>query len=277
MLLYRTASAWWVQTAPGTGVPLPVNATDSLTILEDLSEYLEMTTRGGTAEPLPHQFLAPIEAQEVWAAGVTYFRSRAARMAESESAGGGDFYDRVYSAERPELFFKATPHRVVGPEAAVRIRRDSKWNVPEPELALLISPGAKILGYTIGNDLSSRDIEGANPLYLPQAKIYDACCALGPAILVSHEQIPASTGIHLKIRRGGEAVFQGSIKLTEMKRSMEELVAFLFRESSFPNGCFLLTGTGIVPPDSFTLAAGDRVEISIDGIGMLANTVEQAQ
>jgi 2-dehydro-3-deoxy-D-arabinonate dehydratase len=277
VLLYRTASAWWVQTAAGIGIPLPLNATVSLTTRDDLFEYLEMTARGGTPGPLPREFLAPIQAQEVWAAGVTYFRSRAARMAESESAGGGDFYDRVYNAERPELFFKATPHRVVGPEAAVRIRRDSKWNVPEPELALLISPGAKILGYTIANDMSSRDIEGANPLYLPQAKVYDACCALGPAILVSREQILASTGVHLKIRRAGEAIFQGSIKLTEMKRSLEELVAFLFRESSFPNGCFLLTGTGIVPPDSFTLAAGDRVEISIDGIGVLANTVEQAQ
>ena len=277
MLLYRTASAWWVQTAPGMGVPLPRNATDSLTTREDLLEYLETATRGGTPAALPCEFLAPIEAQEVWAAGVTYYRSRAARMAESESAGGGDFYDRVYSAERPELFFKATPHRVVGPEAAVRIRRDSKWNVPEPELALLISPHAKILGYTAANDMSSRDIEGANPLYLPQAKVYDGCCALGPAILVSPEKIPAETGVHLNIRRRGEAVFHGSIKLTEMKRSLEELVAFLFRESSFPNGCFLLTGTGIVPPDSFTLAAEDRVEISIDGIGMLANTVEQAQ
>lgn len=277
MLLYRTASAWWVQTAPGIGVPLPRNATDSLTTREDLFEYLETMAHGGAPEALPREFLAPIGAQEVWAAGVTYYRSRTARMAESESAGGGDFYDRVYSAERPELFFKATPHRVVGPEAAVRIRRDSKWNVPEPELALLISPRAKILGYTAGNDMSSRDIEGANPLYLPQAKVYNGCCALGPGILVCREQIPASTGVNLSIRRRGETVFQGAIKLTEMKRSLEELVAFLFRENSFPNGCFLLTGTGIVPPDSFTLAAGDRVEISIDGIGLLANTVEQAQ
>jgi 2-dehydro-3-deoxy-D-arabinonate dehydratase len=266
VLLYRTASDWWVQTVPGIGVPLPRNAAESLTTRDDLFEYLETATRSGTSEPLPHEFLAPIQAQEVWAAGVTYYRSRAARMAESESAGGGDFYDRVYSAERPELFFKATPHRVVGPEAAVRIRRDSKWNVPEPELALLISPRAKILGYTVANDMSSRDIEGANPLYLPQAKVYDGCCALGPAILVSREQIPADTGVHLHIRRTGEVVFHGSIKVTEMKRGLRELVAYLFRES-----------TGIVPPDSFTLAVGDRVEISIDGIGVLDNTVEQAQ
>ena len=277
MLLYRTASAWWAQTAPGFGLSLPLDGTDRLTAREDLLEYLETMTRGGTPDPLPQKFLAPLQAQEIWAAGVTYYRSRTARMSEAEGAGGGDFYDRVYTAERPELFFKASPHRVVGPDAAVRIRRDSKWNVPEPELALLISPGGKILGYTIANDMSSRDLEGANPLYLPQAKTYDGCCALGPAILVSRERPVPETGIHLTIRRAGEAVFRGSTKLSEMKRSLEELVAFLFRECSFPNGCFLLTGTGIVPPDSFTLAVQDRVEISIDGIGMLANTVEQGQ
>ena len=277
MLLYRATSSWWLQTARGEGIPLPPDATVRLTTREDLFEHLEiMTHEGGVPRPLPREFLAPLEAQEVWAAGVTYHRSRAARMAEAETTGGGDFYDRVYTAERPELFFKATPHRVVGPETAVRIRRDSQWNVPEPELALLISPGAKILGYTIGNDMSSRDIEGANPLYLPQAKTYDRCCALGPAILVSREQPPPSTAIHLTIRRAGEAVFEGVTFLYEMKRRLEDLVAFLFRESSFSDGCFLLTGTGIVPPDSFTLAAGDRIEISIDGIGVLANTVEHA-
>lgn len=275
MLLYRAASAWWVQTSPGVGIPLLSNLTDRLTTREDLFEYLELMTRGGTPELLPHEFLAPLEAQEVWAAGVTYFRSRTARMAEAETAGGGDFYARVYNAERPELFFKATPHRVVGPDVAVRIRRDSRWNVPEPEMALLISPSRKILGYTIGNDMSSRDLEGANPLYLPQAKTYDGCCALGPAILVSREKPPPATGIHLEIHRAGKAVFRGSTHLSEMKRRLEDLVAFLFRECSFPNGCFLLTGTGVVPPDSFTLAVGDRVEISIDGIGLLANTVEQ--
>ena len=275
MLLYRTASEWWVQTAPGMGVQL--TATDELTTREDLFEYLEGMTRTGASKPLPDKFRAPIGAQEVWASGVTYYRSREARMAESESAGGGDFYDRVYSAERPELFFKATPHSVVGPDAPVRIRRDSSWNVPEPELTLLVSPGGKILGYTIGNDMSSRDIEGLNPLYLPQAKVYDACCALGPAILVSREQPAPSTGIHLKILRNGASVFNGSVRLSEMKRRLEELVEYLYRECSFPDGCFLLTGTGLVPPDSFSLAVGDRVEIAIDGIGMLANTVERAQ
>jgi len=275
VLLYRSASAWWVETAPGVGIPIP--AQNSLTSREDLLEYLEKVSREGVSKPLPKEFLAPIEEQEVWAAGVTYFRSRAARMAESESAGGGDFYDRVYSAERPELFFKTTPHRVVGSGAAVRIRRDSKWNVPEPELTLLVSPGGKILGHTVGNDMSSRDLEGANPLYLPQAKTYDKCCALGPAILITRDPLPSSTTIDLKIRRGAETVFHSSTTLAEMKRGPEELVGFLFRESSFPKGCFLMTGTGIVPPDSFTLAVGDLMEISIDGIGVLANTVEEAK
>ena len=275
MLLYRAASAWWVETAPGMGAPIP--AQNSLTTREDLFEYLERVSREGVSKPLPQGFLAPLEEQEVWAAGVTYFRSRAARMAESESAGGGDFYDRVYSAERPELFFKTTPHRVVGSGAAVRIRRDSNWNVPEPELALLISPGGNILGYTAANDMSSRDLEGANPLYLPQAKTYDKCCALGPGILIQRDPLPSSTTIDLKIRRGPDTVFQSSTTLAEMKRGLEELVGFLFRESSFPKGCILLTGTGIVPPDSFTLAVNDLIEISIDGIGVLANPVEQAK
>ena len=277
MLFYRTASAWLVETAPGLAIRVPPNPADRLTTREDLFEYLEELTRSGVRPaPIPHDLLAPIEAQEVWGAGVTYNRSRSARMTEAQSAGGGDFYDRVYSAGRPELFMKATPHRVVGPESPVRIRRDSKWNVPEPELTLLVSPHGKILGYTIGNDMSSRDLEGENPLYLPQAKTYDGCCALGPAILVSRQPPPPSTGIHLTISRAGGAVFTGATMLSDMKRRLEELVEFLYRESSFPNGCFLLTGTGIVPPDRFTLLAGDRVEIRIDGIGSLANTVEQA-
>ena len=273
MLLYRAASAWWIETAPGMGVPIP--AANSLTTREDLFEYLEKVKRESVPQSLPQEFLPPIEEQEVWASGVTYFRSRAARMAESESSGGGDFYDRVYTAERPELFFKATPHRVVGPGAAVRIRRDSNWNVPEPELALLVSPGGKILGYTVANDMSSRDLEGANPLYLPQAKTYDKCCSLGPGILLQREPLPSSTVIDLKIRRGPETAYHSSTTLAELKRGLEELVGFLYRESSFPKGSILLTGTGIVPPDSFTLAVGDLIEISIDGIGVLANPVEQ--
>ncbi len=247
MLLYRTADGWWVETDPGVGVALPAGF--SPVPHEDLFAYLQGAVKGANPQPLPKAFVAPIEAQEVWASGVTYYRSREARMEESEAAGGGDFYDKVYSAERPELFFKATPHRVVGPEAPVRIRRDSHWNVPEPELTLLVSPGGKIQGYTIGNDMSSRDIEGANPLYLPQAKVYDGCCALGPAILVTDQAPAASTGIHLNIVRAGASVFQGSITLAELKRGLEELVSYLYRESSFPHGCFLLTGTGIVPPE----------------------------
>ena len=218
--------------------------------------------------------LVPIDGQEVWAAGVTYYRSRAARMAESEVAGGGSFYDRVYTADRPELFFKALPHRVAGPGEKVRIRRDSKWNVPEPELALVISPAGKITGYTIGNDMSSRDIEGENPLYLPQAKVYDRSCALGPAVLVTDEPMPSTTAVALEIRRGGNVAFSDSTTLASMKRRPEELVEYLYRETSFPDGCILLTGTGIVPPDTFTLQSGDEIAISIDGIGTLRNTVE---
>jgi 2-dehydro-3-deoxy-D-arabinonate dehydratase len=232
-------------------------------------------TQTGWQETAPASTpLAPIDAQEVWAAGVTYYRSRTARMAESEVAGGGSFYDRVYSAPRPELFFKALAHRVAGPGEKVRIRRDSKWNVPEPELALVISSAGKITGYTIGNDMSSRDIEGENPLYLPQAKVYDRSCALGPAILVSDEPMPQSTTIALEIRRGGAVVFSDSITLAAMKRRPEELVEYLYRETSFPHGCILLTGTGIVPPDTFTLQSGDETSITIAGIGTLTNTVE---
>jgi 2-dehydro-3-deoxy-D-arabinonate dehydratase len=232
------------------------------------------TSTGWQEEAPASTPLAPIDSQEVWAAGVTYYRSRTARMAESEVAGGGSFYDRVYSAERPELFFKALAHRVAGPDEKVRIRRDSKWNVPEPELALVISPEGKITGYTIGNDMSSRDIEGENPLYLPQAKVYDRSCSLGPAILVSGEPMPASTSIGIEIRRAGAAVFSDSTTLAAMKRRPEELVEYLYRETSFPNGCILLTGTGVVPPDTFTLQSGDEIAITIDGIGTLRNSVE---
>jgi 2-dehydro-3-deoxy-D-arabinonate dehydratase len=217
--------------------------------------------------------LAPIGNQEVWAAGVTYFRSRDARMEESKAAGGGDFYDRVYSAPRPELFFKATPHRVVGPAANVSLRSDSKWSVPEPELTLLVTPGERIIGYTVGNDMSSRDIEGENPLYLPQAKVYDRSCALGPCILLSNEPLPKDTEIRLDISRAGRTEFSASTTLECLKREPKELVGFLFRNNSFPMGCFLLTGTGIVPPDSFTLLAGDEIRITIPPIGTLVNRV----
>jgi 2-dehydro-3-deoxy-D-arabinonate dehydratase len=220
--------------------------------------------------------LAPIGRQEVWAAGVTYFRSRTARMEESKSAGGGDFYDRVYAADRPELFFKATPNRVAGPSQNVRIRRDSKWNVPEPELALVINSLGQIIGYTIGNDMSSRDIEGENPLYLPQAKVYAQSCGLGPGILIRSEPLAPETEIHLEIIRERKTAFHGQTRLSELKRRPEELVEYLFRDNEFPYGCFLLTGTGIVPPDEFTLAVEDEIRITIEPIGTLINHVTQS-
>jgi 2-dehydro-3-deoxy-D-arabinonate dehydratase len=196
-------------------------------------------------------------------------------MAESKDAGGGDFYDRVYTAERPELFFKATPSRVAGTNSEVRIRSDAKWSVPEPELTLVVNSRGEIIGYTAGNDMSSRDIEGENPLYLPQAKVYDRSCALGPCILVSSEALPKETAIRIEIVRGSAAVFAGETSLKEMKREPAELVAYLFRENRFSAGALLMTGTGIVPPDDFTLAPGDRVRISIDPIGTLENVVVQ--
>jgi 2-dehydro-3-deoxy-D-arabinonate dehydratase len=218
--------------------------------------------------------LAPVESQDVWAAGVTYYRSRSARMEESKDAGGGSFYDRVYAAERPELFFKSPARDVVGHQGAVRIRRDAHWSVPEPELTLLINDRGQIIGYTAGNDMSSRDIEGENPLYLPQAKVYDGSCALGPGILVTTNPLPRSTEIALEIMRGGRIEFAGSVALTELKREPKTLVEYLFRDNSFPNGCFLMTGTGIVPPNSFSLSSGDKIRITIEPIGTLENEVE---
>jgi 2-dehydro-3-deoxy-D-arabinonate dehydratase len=215
---------------------------------------------------------APVDRQEVWAAGVTYKRSREAR--ERESEGAAKFYDLVYSADRPEIFFKALGHRVVGPNGLVHIRRDARWSVPEPELALVVSPSLKIVGYTIGNDMSSRDIEGENPLYLPQAKVYDNSCALGPVItLAGFLPVPEQVVIDLKIERGGATVFRGSTNLAAMHRKLEDLVAWLGRENSFPDGLVLLTGTGVIPPDDFTLQSGDVVAIEITGIGRLVNQV----
>jgi 2-dehydro-3-deoxy-D-arabinonate dehydratase len=222
--------------------------------------------------------LAPLDAQEVWAAGVTYKRSREARERESGSAGGASFYDRVYTAERPELFLKATPHRVAGPGGRVRVRRDSRWSVPEPELALVLSPRLKLVGYTVGNDMSARDIEGENPLYLPQAKVYDRSCALGPVVtLAGAMPTPNHVTIRLHIERRGQTVFEGSTSLSQMARPLEDLIAWLGRDNSFPHGVILLTGTGIVPPDDFALAADDLVSIDITGIGRLTNIVERAE
>ena len=218
---------------------------------------------------------APIDAQEVWGAGVTYERSKVARQEESES--GGSFYDLVYRANRPELFFKATPSRVVGQGAAIRVRRDAKWCVPEPELALVLSPSLKLVGFTVGNDVSARDIEGENPLYLPQAKVYDACCALGPAITLTESMPPIrDVAIRLQIDRDGAPVVEGSTTLARMARTFEELIDWLGRDNLFPTGVVLLTGTGIVPPDEFCLRPGDSVRISIDGIGTLSNSVVQS-
>jgi len=217
-------------------------------------------------------FLAPVDYQEVWAAGVTYKRSQVARMEESES--GASHYDKVYTADRPELFLKATPGRVSGPGEPVRVRYDSGWSVPEPELTIVAAPDGRIVGYTVGNDMSARDIEGENPLYLPQAKVYNQCCGLGPCVLLASDDWDQnSTTIDLQIHRGGELAFQGGTSLDQLNRTLPDLAGWLFKENDLPNGAFLLTGTGIVPPDEFTLEDGDSVSITISGIGTLTNPV----
>ena len=241
---------------------------------EDLAEELVRLTRAGLAEhPLDGvRLLTPVEAQEVWAAGVTYLRSKEARMVESEFSANA--YDLVYDAVRPEIFFKSLPEKVVSPGEAVGIRQDARWNVPEPELALVINSSGKIIGFTIGNDMSSRDIEGENLLYLPQAKIYTGSCAIGPWIVVGLTEDDARQwSIHLEIRREGKTVFAGETRTDKIKRRFNELVDYLFRSQKFPNGAVLLTGAGIVPPDSFTLKATDSVRITISGIGILENPV----
>lgn len=217
---------------------------------------------------------APIQNQEVWACGVTYYRSKVGRQEESENSGGGDFYARVYEAERPEIFFKAPAYRTVGHLAKVNIRKDSTWDVPEPELTLAVTSSGKIVGYTIGNDMSSRSIEGENPLYLPQAKSYDASAAIGPCIYVTNGGLPSDTSIQMQILRGGEIVFEGEIAVNQIKRKFEDLVSYLYRETSFPFGCLLMTGTGIVPSHDFTLKPNDEIRISIQHIGTLINTVK---
>ncbi len=217
--------------------------------------------------------LPPVESQELWACGVTYLRSKVGRQEESQVAGGSDFYAKVYEAERPEVFFKSTPHRIVGHLGKVAIRKDSTWDVPEPELTLVVTTSGKIIGYTIGNDMSSRSIEGENPLYLPQAKTYDACAALGPCIYLTDRPLDPNTEITLVIIRNNENVFKGTIRIDQIRRSFEELVSFVYRECSFPVGALIMTGTGIVPGHEFTLNSGDEIRISIDNIGTLVNTV----
>jgi 2-dehydro-3-deoxy-D-arabinonate dehydratase len=235
----------------------------------------EAFAAGTTVTDAPAALLPPIGAQEVWAAGVTYERSREARVEESSDAGGGSFYDRVYEAERPELFLKATAHRVVGPGGAIRVRGDSKWNVPEPELTLAANSAGRIFGFTIGNDVSSRDIEGENPLYLPQAKVYAGSAALGPRLVVTDSLPPPETTIAMEILRDGRVEFSGSTTIARIRRPLPGLVEWLFREDEFPHGCYLMTGTGIVPADDFTLTGGDEVRITIDAVGTLVNYVAQ--
>jgi 2-dehydro-3-deoxy-D-arabinonate dehydratase len=275
MRLYRTKQGIVAEDAGKAGL-LKDKDWDALFNRKGLAAYLAKALKSAKPlrfDPAKAALLAPIGSQEVWAAGVTYFRSRDARMEESKAAGGGDFYARVYDADRPEIFFKSTPHRVAGPGQKVRIRKDSKWNVPEPELAAVFNSSGTIIGWTICNDMSSRDIEGENPLYLPQAKVYDQSCALGPAILVAGGMPPPSTEIRIEILRQGAAAFAGATALDRLKRSPQSLVEWLLRDNSFPSGGFLSTGTGIVPADSFTLQAGDEIRITIAPIGTLINTV----
>lgn len=243
----------------------------------EAADYLAAVFQKGTVVAVPtlDKLHPPVGDQEIWAAGVTYFRSRTARMEEAESGGGDVFYDKVYEAPRPELFFKSTASRVRGHGDAVCIRSDSTWDVPEPELTLAISSSGKVFGYTIGNDMSSRSIEGENPLYLPQAKVYKGACSIGPCLVVG--ELPTKeTSIHLKIVRNGDSVFQGETNAGQIKRGFDELAEYLFHSNEFPVGAYLMTGTGIVPDSDFTLANGDEVEISIDGAGTLRNFVETA-
>ncbi len=244
---------------------------DTLLNMPGLLHYLKQQAIPERAIASPGSLQAPIGAQELWGAGVTYFKSREARMQESRDVGGSDFYDRVYDASRPELFFKATAHRVSAPGGDLHLRRDSRWIVPEPELTLVINSAGDIIGYTIGNDLTCRDIESENPLYLPQAKTWDSCASIGPGLLIQDADLSLSTRIQLDIRRRGKTVCAIETGLSELKRTPAELVEYLTREASFPSGCFLMTGTGIVPDDSFSLESGDEVRITIEPIGTLIN------
>jgi 2-dehydro-3-deoxy-D-arabinonate dehydratase len=278
MKIYRTTAAIFIE-SEGIVYDSPYHDWDTLVNRDELYNFLQMTIRNKYPVGIPamleqYTLLPPIGTQEVWAAGVTYIRSKVARMEESKDAGGGTFYDKVYAADRPEIFFKSTAPRVTGTNGYVRIRRDSTWDVPEPELTLFVSANGNIVGYTIGNDMSSRSIEGENPLYLPQAKMYDGCAALGPCLYVPASPIAPGTQIKLEIVRDKQTVFQGQIGIDQMKRKHTELVEYLFRECSFPQGCYLMTGTGIIPPNDFTLRGGDTIRISIDEIGTLVNTVQ---
>jgi 2-dehydro-3-deoxy-D-arabinonate dehydratase len=275
MKLYRTQNGLLLQSGDAF-FPLEALTIDDLINHADLKHYLESCAAQSrtVSAPQDEDLLAPVGTQEIWASGVTYERSREGRKEEAKEAGGGDFYSRVYQAERPELFFKACGWRAVGPGDKIRIRADSKWSVPEPELVLVVNNSGSIVGYTVGNDVSSRDIEGENPLYLPQAKVYDRSCAIGPCILVSDQPLSRSTGIEMAIERAGRVCYSGTTTLAQMKRSAESLVKYLTQELSFPAGLMLFTGTGVVPPSDFKLLSGDTVKIRIPPIGELVNEVE---
>jgi 2-dehydro-3-deoxy-D-arabinonate dehydratase len=274
MKLFRTTAGCFAQERDGAPLARVSAEWDEIFRAEDPAALVRARLSQTDSRPLDaHELLAPLVSQEVWAAGVTYYRSRDARMEESKSAAGGDFYARVYEADRPELFFKSTAHRVVGSGGRVRLRADARWNVPEPELTLAVNVAGRIFGFTVGNDMSSRDIEGENPLYLPQAKVYDGSCALGPGILLGDAPPPPTTTIRLEIGRGGRVAFAGDTTLSQLKRKPAELVSWLFRDQSFPSGVFLMTGTGIIPGADFTLARGDEIRIEIEGVGRLVNEV----
>lgn len=246
---------------------------------DNLYSKMEKATEDLSPNPEAKNFIesqieAPAQSQEIWACGVTYLRSKVGRQEESKSAGGGDFYARVYEADRPEIFFKASAYRTVGHGQKVRIRKDSTWDVPEPELALSVTSSGKIIGYTIGNDMSSRSIEGENPLYLPQAKTYDGSASVGPCIYVTEQPLPPDTLIQMQILRDQKTVFEGQVAISQIKRKFEDLVSYLYRETSFPHGCLLMTGTGIVPAADFTLQKDDEIRITIQHIGTLVNTVQ---
>ena len=277
MKIYKTTTGIFIE-SEGSIYPSEFMSWDSFINQPDL--YKSVLAAVSEKKPLGNKdklneldIQPPIQSQEIWAAGVTYTRSRDARMEESKDAGGGSFYDMVYDAERPELFFKATPYRCVGTGDKVRIRKDSTWNVPEPELTLVINNTGNIIGYTIGNDMSSRSIEGENPLYLPQAKSYDGSAAVGPCMYISDTPISPETKINLQIIRGSTTMYADETAISKMKRGHDELVEFLFRECTFPFGCLLMTGTCLVPPNDFTLLSGDIIVIRIDHIGELKNTV----